>query len=136
MKTTLSSQLNTATWIVAGLLLIMSLIKSPPADQFTGYVIAALFWMAAYYLFSLYMAPAFLLKGKLVEFFVISTLILLLLPFVGYSLLLFSRALFAGNFTNFYQGYSVNMHLSGFKAMVMAGVFGSFFRLIAEHFRK
>jgi hypothetical protein len=136
MKTTLSSQLNISTWIVTGLFLLISLINGPKADQFTGYIIAALFWMAAYYLFSLYVAPAFLLQRKLIEFFVISTLILLILPFIGYSLLLFSKALFAEDFTNFYKGYSVNMHMSGFKAMVMAGVFGSFFRLIAEHFRK
>jgi hypothetical protein len=58
-----------------------------------------------------------------------------LLPFIGYSLLFLSRALFKGDFTDFYQGYSIGMHLSGFKALALAGVYGSFFRLMAEHFK-
>lgn len=135
MKTTLSVQLNAATWVITGLFLLISLIKSPSAEQSTNFVLASLFWMAAYYLFFMVISPQFLLQGKFAAFFGISALILFVLPFIGYSLLLFSKALFAGNFSNFYGIYSFDMHMSGFRAMVMAGVFGSLFRLIAEHFR-
>ena len=127
-------QLHTATWVVAILLTLIPLFSGKPAEQITGNVIATLFWMAVYYIFFFYVSPAFLLKKKLVEFFGISLLIVLLLPFIGYSLLFLSRALFRGNFANLYSGYSPGMHLSGAKAMALAGVYGSFFRLIAEHF--
>ena len=134
MKTTLSTRLNIATWIVACLLTIIPLFGGKPLEQFIGNVIAVLFWMAVYYMFFLYIAPQLLLKKKLIEFFGISLIVLLLLPFLGYSLLFLSRALFKGDFNDFFNGYSVAMHLSGFKAMALAGVYGSFFRLIAEHF--
>jgi hypothetical protein len=105
-------------------------------EQFTGNIIATLFWMAVYYLFFLYMIPALLLPKKIVEFFGISVIIIAVLPFIGYTLLFLSRALFRGDFANFYQGYSVPMHLSGSKAMALAGVYGSFFRLMVEYFSK
>jgi hypothetical protein len=136
MKTSLSARLNITTWIAAGLILVIIFFQGKPLEQFTAHVIATLYWMGAYYLFFLYMAPAFLIQGKFKAFFGISLLILLGLPFFGYSLLLLSRALFAGDFSDFYRLYTFDVHMSGFKAMVMAGVFGSFFRLIAEHFRK
>jgi len=134
MKSKLSQRLHIATWIVALLVMIIPLSGGKPADQFVGNVIATLYWMAVYYLFFFFIAPNFLLKKKIVEFFTVSVIILIILPFIGYTLLFFSRALFAGNFNDFYQGYSVNMHFSGFKAMALAGVYGSFFRLIVEYF--
>lgn len=134
MKTTLSTQLNIATWCVAIILVIINAVNGQPAEALTGNIIATLFWMAVYYLFFLYVVPAFLLKKKLLAFFIISFLIVIILPFVGYSLLFLSKALFKGDFTEFYKGYSIPMHLSGFKAMALAGVYGSFFRLIAEYF--
>lgn len=135
MKTTLSTRFHIATWIVACILTLVPLFNGRPAEQFTGTVIATLFWMAVYYFFFLYMTPALLLPKKLVEFFVISVFLVAILPFIGYSLLFLSRALFRGSFTDFYQGYSVPMHLSGFKAMALAGVYGSFFRLILDRNR-
>ncbi len=136
MKATLSAQLNSAAWIITALFLLISLVKSPSAEQSAAFVLASLFWMAVYYLFFRVIAPVFLLRGKITAFFGISVLVVLVLPFIGYSLLLLTKALFSGNFTNFYGVYSFDMHMSGFKAMVMASLFGSFFRLIAEHFRK
>jgi hypothetical protein len=134
MKTKLSSWLHLAVWCVAGVLTLIPLLNGKPVDQFTGNVIATLFWIAVYYLFYQFVAPSFLMKKKLVAFFGISVAVLLILPFFGYSLLFLSRALFKGNFSDFYQGYSPGMHLSGFKALALAGVYGSFFRLIVEHF--
>lgn len=136
MKTTLANKLNTATWVVAGLLTLVPVFSGKPMEQFTGNIIATLFWMAVYYLFFLFMAPALLLPKKIVEFFGISIIIIAILPFIGYTLLFLSRALFRGDFADFYQGYSVTMHLSGFKAMALAGVYGSFFRLMVEYFGK
>jgi len=48
--------------------------------------------------------------------------------------LLLSKAIFQGTFANFYNLYSVQMHMSGFKALALAGLCGSFFRLIVEYF--
>ena len=135
MKTSLASKLHLATWTVALILTLIPLVHGKPIEQFTGNVIAMLFWMAVYYFFFHQVAPRLLLTRKLVEFFGISLLIVLLLPFIGYSLLFLSRAIFNGSFSNFYDGYSVPMHFSGVKAMALAGVYGSFFRLITEYFR-
>jgi hypothetical protein len=136
MKTTLSTRFHIATWTVATVLTLIPLFTGKPMEQFVGTIIATLFWMAVYYLFFLHIAPTFLITKKLVPFFGISILILLVLPFVGYTLLLLSKAFFQGNFTNFYSIYSVQMHISGFKALALAGLYGSFFRLIVEYFRK
>jgi hypothetical protein len=136
MSTTLSRNLNIATWTVAILLTLVPAFSGKPAELITGNVIATLFWMAVYYFFFLYVAPSLLLSKKITQFFGVSILIVILLPLIGYSLLFLSRAMFRGDFSNFYQGYSVMMHLSGLKAMALAGVYGSFFRLIVEYFRK
>jgi hypothetical protein len=136
MKPSLSTTLHSATWIVATILTLMPLFNGRPMEQFTGNIIATLFWMAVYYFFFLYIAPTLLLTKKLQQFFGISIVLLIVLPFIGYSLLFISRALFRGDFANFYQGYSIPMHISGFKAMALAGVYGSFFRLIVEYCNK
>ena len=136
MKTILSTRLHIATWTVACILTLALLFNGRPMEQFTGTVIATLFWMAVYYLFFYYMAPVFLLPKKLLAFFGISIIILAILPFFGYTLLLFSKALFHGTFANFYKVYSLEMHLSGFKALALAGLYGSFFRLIVEYFKE
>ncbi len=133
---TLSSRLHIAIWTVAIILTLIPLFSGRPAEQFTGVVIATLFWMAVYYFFYLYLAPALLLPKKIIEFFGVSILLVAFLPFIGYSLLFLSKALFKGDFNDFYQGYSFPMHLSGFKAIALAGVYGSFFRLIVEYFKK
>ncbi len=136
MKTTLSNRFHIATWIVASVLTFVPLFYGQPTEQFTGTLLATLFWMGVYYFFFLYMTPALLIPKRLLEYFGISLVLLAILPFLGYSLLFLSRALFRGSFADFYQGYSVPMHLSGFKAMALAGLYGSFFRLIVEYFKK
>jgi hypothetical protein len=136
MKTTLTTRFHIATWTVACILTLIPLFNGRPVEVFVGNIIATLFWMAVYYLFFLYMAPAYLIPGKLFAFFSISAGLLLVLPFIGYSLLLLSKAIFNGDFNNFYKIYSLQMHYSGFKALVMAGLYGSFFRLIVEFIRK
>ena len=136
METTLSSKLHSATWIVACILTLVPLFSGRPTEQFVGTVVATLFWMAVYYLFFFYMGTTYLLSKRLLPFFSISIIILLILPFIGYSLLFISRAIFQGTFTNFYKGYSLQMHMSGFKALILAGLFGSFFRLVVEYFKK
>ena len=136
MKTSLSLRLHTATWIVAIVLTLVPFFNGTPAGQITGNVIATLYWMAVYYIFFLYISPRLLLKEKIYEFFVISLVVISILPFFGYSLLFLSRALFRGDFASFYDGYSIPMHLSGLKAMALAGVYGSFFGLMVEYFRK
>jgi hypothetical protein len=136
MKTTLSVRLHTAIWIVALLLLLVPVFSGKPVEQLTGNIIATLFWITVYYFFFYYMAPALLLTKRLVPFFALSIIILAILPFIGYTLLFLSRAIFKGDFTNFYQGYSLQMHISGFKALALAGVYGSFFKLITEYFVK
>ena len=136
MKTKLSTGLNIATWAVALLLTLQPVITGQPAKMFATSFVATLFWMAVYYLFFLFIAPEFLLKKKLVLFFVVSAAILLLLPFIGYTILFTVRGIADGTFSNFYHGYSLMMHLSGFKALALAGVYGSFFRLITEYYHE
>jgi hypothetical protein len=136
MKTKVSTGLNIATWIVALLLSFQPLVTGQPVKAFVTVLVATLFWMAVYYLFFCVIAPEFLLKKKLVNFFAISAGILIILPFIGYSLLFLTRAIADGTFSNFFRGYSVMTHLSGFKALALAGVYGSFFRLITEYFKE
>jgi len=136
MKSSLSFRLHTATWLVAIILTLVPFFNGSPAEQVTGNVLATFYWMAVYYFFFLVIAPRLLLPGRIYEFFGISIVLLIILPFFGYTILFFSRALFKGDFIDFYSGYSVPMHLSGFKAMALAGVYGSFFRLMAEYCRK
>jgi two-component system LytT family sensor kinase len=97
-------------------------------------IIAFLYLMVVFYLFYLFMAPIFLNRKKLVEFFGFSFIIVLIMPFIGYTILFFSRALFDGTFENFYRGYSVKMHMSGYYPVMTAAVFGSFFSVIINWF--
>ena len=132
MKPTLSLRLHLVTWAVAAIMTVATFLSGKPAEQSAGNIIAILFWMAVYYLFFLYLFPQLFYNKKLSVFFALSFLVLALLPFIGYTLLFLSRALFNGSFSDFYSGYSPAMHFSGFKAMVLAGLFGSFFRLISD----
>jgi hypothetical protein len=133
---TMASKLHIATWTVACILTLQPLFTGQKIEAFVTTVIATLFWMVIYYFFYLYMSPVFLLPRKLVTFFTLSLSILLILPFIGYTLLLLSKAIMEGNFEDLYKVYSVQMHLSGLKAMTLAGLCGSFFRLIVEYFKK
>jgi two-component system LytT family sensor kinase len=103
-------------------------------EQFSGYIIAFLYLMLIFYLFYLFLVPFFLNRKKITEFFIFSFLIVLVMPFFGYSLLFLNRAIFEGTFQNFFSGYSVKMHMSGYFPVLTASVFGSFFRVIITWF--
>jgi two-component system, LytTR family, sensor kinase len=107
--------------------------KDPP-QQVISYIIAFLYLMFLFYLFYLFLAPLFLNKKKLIEFFLISFFVVLIMPFFGYSILFFVRAIFDGTFHDFYRGYSIKMHMSGYFPVLTAAVFGSFFRVIINWF--
>ena len=136
MKTKLSTQLNAVVWIVAGILTLQPLFSGLPVENFVTTIVATLFWMAVYYLFNTYIASEFLLKKKLPVFFGISVVITLILPFIGYLLLFLVKSLFGESLSDLFNLYSISMHLSGFKALALAGVYGSFFRLICEYFKE
>jgi two-component system, LytTR family, sensor kinase len=108
--------------------------KSMPPRQIASSIIAFLYLMVVFYLFYLFLVPYFLNRRKVAGFFMFSFLIVLIMPFFGYTLLFFSRALFDGTFHNFYHGYSFRMHMSGYYPVLTAAVFGSFFRVIINWF--
>jgi two-component system, LytTR family, sensor kinase len=105
-----------------------------PLQQIVTNIIAFLYLMAVFYIFYLLLVPLFLDKKRISGFFGFSFLIVLLMPFFGYTILFFVRALFEGTFQNFYKGYSVRMHMSGYFPVLTAAVFGSFFRVIINWF--
>jgi two-component system, LytTR family, sensor kinase len=105
-----------------------------PAQQILSNLIAFLYLMVVFYLFYLLLVPYFLNRKKITEFFIYSFLIVLVMPFFGYTILFFTRALFDGTFHDFYRGYSVRMHMSGYYPVLTAAVFGSFFRVIINWF--
>jgi two-component system, LytTR family, sensor kinase len=105
-----------------------------PPVQIVTLVFAFLYLMLVFYLFYLVLVPLFLNRKKLTEFFVFSFLIVLLMPFFGYTILFFIRALDESTFHDFYRGYSVRMHMSGYYPVLTAAVFGSFFRVIINWF--
>ncbi len=98
-------------------------------------IIAFLYLMIVFYFFYLVMVPFFLNRKRLDLFFGLSFLIVLIMPFFGYSILFLSRALFEGTFHNFYRNYSLKMHMSGYFPVLTAAVFGSFFGVIIHWFK-
>lgn len=105
-----------------------------PPQQVVNNVVAFLYLMVVFYLFYLVIAPLFLNRKKVAEFFGLSFLVVLIMPFFGYSILFLSRAFFEGTFHNFYRDYSVKMHMSGYYPVLTAAVFGSFFSVIINWF--
>jgi two-component system, LytTR family, sensor kinase len=97
-------------------------------------VIGFFYLMLVFYLFYLVMVPLFLNRKKVAEFFAISFLVVLIMPFFGYTILFISRAYFEGTFHNFYRDYSLRMHMSGYYPVLTAAVFGSFFSVIINWF--
>lgn len=97
-------------------------------------LIGFLYLMLVFYLFYSVLVPIFLNKKKLIEFFGFSFLIVLIMPFFGYTILFLSRAFFDDTFENFFRGYSIKMHMSGYYPVLTAAVFGSFFRVIINWF--
>lgn len=99
-------------------------------QQIVTYIIAFLYLMVVFYLFYIVLVPFFLERKKMTEFFGFSFFVVLAMPFFGYTLLFLVRALFDGTFNNFYSGYSIKTHMSGYFPVLTAAVFGSFFRVI------
>jgi two-component system, LytTR family, sensor kinase len=112
-----------------------SLTKELLPQQVVAYAIAFLYLMLVFYLFYLFLVPYFLNRKKMAEFFGISFLVVLIMPFFGYTLLFLSRAWFDGTFHNFYHDYSLRMHMSGYYPVLTAAVFGSFFSVIINWFK-
>jgi two-component system, LytTR family, sensor kinase len=111
-----------------------SLRQNTSTQQVVTEIIAFLYLMFVFYVFYLVMVPRLLNKKKMAEFFIISFIVVLIMPFFGYSLLFFLRACFDGTFHNFYKGYSLKMHMSGYYPVLTAAVFGSLFRVIISWF--
>ena len=111
-----------------------NLNKDLPPRQVVAYAIAFLYLMLVFYLFYLVLVPYFLNRKKIAEFFGISFIVVLIMPFFGYTLLFLSRACFDGTFHNFYGDYSLRMHMSGYYPVLTAAVFGSFFSVIINWF--
>ena len=111
-----------------------NLNKDLPPRQVVAYAIAFLYLMLVFYLFYLVLVPYFLNRKKIAEFFGISFIVVLIMPFFGYTLLFLSRAWFDGTFHNFYGDYSLRMHMSGYYPVLTAAVFGSFFSVIINWF--
>jgi two-component system LytT family sensor kinase len=108
--------------------------KEMEPQMIVSNIIGFLYLMAVFYLFFLFLAPLFLNRKKLAEFLGFSFLVVLIMPFFGYTILFFTRALFDGTFEHFYHGYSVKMHMSGYYPVLTAAVFGSFFSVIINWF--
>lgn len=109
-------------------------LNSPP-QQIVSNVIGFLYLMVVFYLFYMVMVPFFLNKKRLDLFFSISFLTVLIMPFFGYTILFFAKALFEGSFKHFYGAYTLKMHMSGYYPVLTAAVFGSFFGVIINWFK-
>jgi two-component system, LytTR family, sensor kinase len=103
-------------------------------QQIVTWIFAFLYLMLVFYLFYLVLAPVFLNRKKLSGFFSLSFVVVLIMPFFGYTILFFIRAVFDGTFQNFYNGYSLRTHMSGYFPVLTAAVFGSFFSVIINWF--
>ncbi|HZY26569.1 MAG TPA: histidine kinase [Bacteroidales bacterium] len=108
--------------------------NSPPL-QIVSNIIGFLYLMVVFYLFYLVMVPFLVTRKRLDLFFIISFLVVLIMPFFGYTILFTARALFEGSFQHFYNDYSFKMHMSGYFPVLTAAVFGSFFGVIINWFK-
>ena len=79
-------------------------------SQLVASTIGFLYLMVVFYLFYLVMVPRFLNRKKIAEFFAFSFIVVLVMPFFGYTFLFLSRAFFEGTFQNFYRDYSLRMN--------------------------
>ena len=107
--------------------------KIPP-QQIVSYLFAFLYLMLVFYLFYIFLVPQFLSRNRMAEFFVLAFAVVLIMPFFGYTVLFLIRAIFEDTFQDFYRGYSIRMHMSGYYPVLTAAVFGSFFRVIINWF--
>jgi two-component system, LytTR family, sensor kinase len=97
-----------------------------------SYLFGFLYLMFVFYLFYFFIVPIFLNRKKLTEFLITSLIVVIFMPFVGYLFLYLFRALFDGTFTDFFRGYSLRTHMSGFFPVMTAAISGSFFKVITD----
>jgi two-component system, LytTR family, sensor kinase len=109
--------------------------KGMDPPQITAYTIGFLYLMLVFYLFYLVMVPLFLNRKKIGEFFGLSFMVVLIMPFFGYTILFLSKGYFEGSFHHLYRDYTLKMHMSGYFPVVTAAVFGSFFGVIINWFK-
>jgi len=105
-----------------------------PPEAIVSNIIGFLYLMVVFYLFYLVMVPYFLYRKKIIEFFILSFFVVLIMPFFGYTILFTARAWFEGTLHNFYRDYSLKMHMSGYYPVLTAAIFGSFFSVILNWF--
>jgi two-component system, LytTR family, sensor kinase len=104
-------------------------------SQIVSNIIAFLYLMVVFYFFYLVMIPFLVTKKRLDLFFILSFLVVLIMPFFGYTILFFAKDLFEGSFRHFYGDYTFKMHMSGYFPVLTAAVFGSFFGVIINWFK-
>ena len=112
-----------------------SVTHDVPLSQKVTNVIAFLYLMVVFYFFYLVMVPKFLNRKKIELFFGVSFIVVLIMPFFGYTILFLTRALFEGTFQDFFHMYSFKTHMSGYFPVLTAAVFGSFFGVIITWFK-
>lgn len=122
--------LHVFTWLFAAFYNLRDFSMLADPEKLTMYLVSTLFLAIPFYLFYFMLVPRFLEKKKYALFLVWSLIILNLLTFIGYSCLLTVKAYFSHDFHDFYGYYGLKMHLSGFSVMLMAAVFGSFFKVM------
>jgi hypothetical protein len=121
--------LHAFTWLFAAFVNLrdFSLLSNP--EKLTVFAVSTLFLGIAFYLFYFFAVPQYLEKKLYARFIVAALAILSVLPFFGYSALFLIKAGFSHDFSNFYGHYSFRMHLSGMSVLLVAGSFGTFFKI-------
>ena len=74
-----------------------------PVQQAVTYLFAFLYLMVVFYIFYLFIVPEFLEKKKMTMFFAVSFGVVLVMPFFGYTILFFIKAVFEHSFSPFLQ---------------------------------
>lgn len=129
-------QLHIFLWLFALLanLPYPGIIKGMTTPVIVSNIIGFLYLVIVFYLFYLYLAPILLKRKNISLFFSVSFAVVLIMPFFGYFFLFLSRAYFDHTFSHFFRGYSIAMHMSGYFPVLIAALFGSFFRVIISWF--
>lgn len=122
--------LHLFTWLFAAFFNLrdVSLLTNP--EMLASYLVSTSFLAVSFYLFYFLVVPRFLETKRYTLFFAFSAGVLAVLTFIGYSALFLVKAVFSGTFRDFYGPYSLRMQLSGMSVMLIAAIFGSFFKVL------
>jgi sensor histidine kinase YesM len=122
--------LHVFTWLFAAFLNLrdVSLLKNP--EMLASFLLSTFFMAVSFYLFYFFAVPGYLEKKRYALFFLVAFLLLTIITFLGYTSLFLVKAIFSHNFHDFYGPYSLKMHLSGMSVMLIAAIFGSFFKVL------